>query len=169
MKPILKKKIRNITICTALIASTLIGSYHTLSEIVHKDNSSIEQINQYQEEFNVVSGYRHTNGERLKHNGDEPIYIQIDDEFSPEQKETIKQALDFIFGLVGDINDNYKYVVVDDINQPKYSNKTKIKFDVKETVLYYGQEVYGLYTTNINRFKSKTKGVFIEKGNIDMD
>ena len=173
MKPIIKKKIKNLAIsltCTDLIASTLtVGAHHALSEIVHKDNSSNEQINQYQEEFNVVSGYRHTNGERLKHNDGEPIYIQIDNEYTPDQREIIKQALDFIFGLVGDINDNYKYAVVDDINQLKYWNKTKIKFDVKETVLYYGQEVYGLYTSYNNWLKSQTKGTFIQRANIDMD
>jgi len=173
MKPIIKKKIKNLAIslaCASIIASSLgVVTYQATSEIVHKENSSNEQINQYQEELEVVSGYRHTNGERLKHNGDEPIYIEIDNEFSAEQKETIKQALDFIFGIVGDINDNYKYAIVDDVDQFKYLNKTKIKFDVKETVLYYGQEVYGLYTTRINMFKSKNKGVFIEQGNIDMD
>lgn len=174
MTTIVKKKIKNLAIsltCTALIASTLVlgGCQHTSPETVHENNSSIEQINQYQEEFDVVTGYRHTNGERLKHNNGEPIYIQIDNEFSLEQKETVKQALDFIFGLVGDINDNYKYEVVDDINQSQYLNKTRIKFDVKETVLSNGKEVYGLYTTNLNKFKSKTKGVFIEQGNIDIE
>lgn len=173
MKGIIKKRIKNLAIalsCATLI-SLGVGYYVNtaiIPEKIHKDNSSIEQIDQYQEEFDVVSGYRHSNGERLQHNDGEPIYIQIDDEFSLEQKQTMKQALDFIFGLVGDINDNYKYVIVDDADKFNSLNKTKIKYDREDIILYYGQEVYGLYTTSLNRFKSKTKGTFIKQGNIDI-
>ena len=125
MKTIIKKRIKNLIVpaSLALIAATLaIGTCHTFSENALKDNSSINQISQYQEGFDVVSGYQHTNGERLKHNDGEPIYIQIDNRFSPEQKETIKNALDFIFGIVGDINNNYKYQIT-------ASGKTFLKQD----------------------------------------
>ena len=132
MKPIIKNKIKKLVIslaCATVIVSTLTpAAYNTISEIKHKDNSTISQVDEYIEKFDVIDGYRHADGERLKHNGNEPIYIQIDNEFTKEQKETIKQALDFIFGLVGDINSNYKYEIVDNINETKYKNKVKIVY-----------------------------------------
>lgn len=173
MEPIIKKKIKNliiVSLSTALITSVLtVGVWHTYSELQLKDVSSLSQIDDYQEEFGVVDGYQHTNGERLKHNGGEPIYIQIHNGFSSEQKATIQRALDYIFGLVGDINDNYKYVIVDDLNQKEYSNKTKIHFYMQDSVRFNDQEVYGLYKTYLHGFKSKSKGVFINKGDIYME
>jgi len=171
-KAIIKKKINKLlkaAPATLLAATIAIGVYHVSSEIALKDNSSIKQVSQYQEEFDVVSGYQHTNGERLKHNGDEPIYIQIDEKFSAEQKETMIQALDFIFGLVGDINDNYRYEIVDDVNQLKYFNKTKINYSIQDKVIHNNKEVYGLYTTYLDVFKSNKKGEFINKGNVDIE
>lgn len=170
MKPTIKKKIKNLIIPTAttlIIAISLsIGTIHVFSEKAIEDLPSLDQINEYQEFFNTIDGYQHTNGDRLKHNGDEPIYIEIDNKFSPTQQETIKQALDFIFGLVGDINKNYRYEIVQNINDKQYSNKTKIKFNLEDKVIFNNEEVDGLYTTYLHASKSNKKGIFINHGNV---
>ena len=65
---------------------------------------------------------------RMQHNNGEPIYVCLDSEISESEKETIIRALDFMFGLVGQINDKYHYEIVD---------KTKFNLTLGKTKMYF--------------------------------
>ncbi|MBQ8908719.1 MAG: hypothetical protein IJY90_00300 [Clostridia bacterium] len=99
------------------------------SEVVHADNSSTQQTVYLQQLFGADAEYRQPNYGRLKHNNGEAIYISLEEgAFSQAQTETIISSLDYIFGLIGDINDNYHYEIVDDVNKSNYSGKSSIEF-----------------------------------------
>lgn len=65
---------------------------------------------------------------RMMHNGDEPIYVHITDEMNEEENKLIEESLEYVFGIVGKINDNYKYEIVDksEYNKQKTLGKTAI-------------------------------------------
>ncbi len=67
---------------------------------------------------------------RMMHNGDKPIYVHIKDEMNEEENELIRQSLDYVFGIVGKINDNYKYEIVDsdELNKQKILGRTTITY-----------------------------------------
>ena len=67
---------------------------------------------------------------RMMHNGDEPIYVHITDEMNEEETGLIKESLDYVFGIVGSINDKYKYEIVDNAEYYKQRilGKTTIKY-----------------------------------------
>lgn len=50
---------------------------------------------------------------RLAHNNGEPIYVSFNDNVPDDMKASCIRSLDYIFGLVGEINPYYYYEVVD--------------------------------------------------------
>lgn len=99
--------------------------------------TSLATITKTMEELGVENPYllqdafTH-NYRRLAHNGDEPVYVSFSDEFEKDDlmKESAIRSLDYIFGLVGEINPNYRYKIV--------SNKELEKQDLlgKSTIKY---------------------------------
>jgi len=75
---------------------------------------------------------------RMKHNDGEPIYICFDDAYSEGLKEKSKISLDYIFGIVGKINDKYHYKIVDKNEFDKMGNKTKIYYTFGEHITDHG-------------------------------
>lgn len=173
MKATIKKRIKNLTIslaCTATILSALGASaYYALPEIVHADNSSRQQTIELQEHFDAVTGYRQFNNERLQHNNGEPIYVTISDEFTKVQRDTIISALDQIFGVVGDINDNYKYVLVDNVDSSKYLGKTTMEFRVNKDLTFSSGHYNGVTDSADSLFSYGSKGRFNQKCWIEFD
>lgn len=76
---------------------------------------------------------------RMKHNNGEPIYVCFDDSYSEELKANATEALDYVFGIVGKINKNYHYKVVDKTEFWLKGNKTKIYCTFGENVSTYKQ------------------------------
>ncbi|MBQ8444282.1 MAG: hypothetical protein IJX25_02910, partial [Clostridia bacterium] len=101
------------------------------SEIAFADYSSLQQTIELQEILNVDAEYRQSNYARLQHNDDQPIYVSLEEDvFSQTQIDIIVSALDYIFGIVGQINDNYQYKIVDNVNNGQYLGKSRIHFTV---------------------------------------
>lgn len=71
---------------------------------------------------------------RMKHNAGEPIYVSISNEHTDEERAYINWSLDYVFDIVGDINDKYYYEIVDANTLSEKSNKgkTTISYQVGE-------------------------------------
>lgn len=106
----------------------LVTYFFVACELIHGNNSSKQQTYYLQEMFNADGKYRQDNGGRLQHNNGQPIYVAIEDgAFNIPQQAVITSALDYIFDLVGDINDNYHYEIVDS-PEDNYQNGSHIIF-----------------------------------------
>lgn len=164
-KGTVKKTIKNILISSLAVLTIGTASLHVSSEIVHNENSSISQTYDLQDNLKVVADYRNNLGARLKHNGNEPIYVSISNEFSEEQRNIIINGLNNIFGLVGDINNKYNYEIVENLNDLKYFNKTTIKFNFDEIAAQAEGNAHSEYSL----FALSSKGHFIKGGTISFD
>ena len=129
------KKVKHglkVAAATALIAVSL-----TSCANVQTSFSSQDEIVQTSEFLECDTSYMaKQNGDfvRMKHNNGEPIYVCIDEEYSDKYKAVTKESLDYIFGIVGKINNNYHYEIVDKKTFDSKINKTKIYYT-------YGKEV----------------------------
>ena len=116
-----------------ILVLLLAGFFVISSEVVHSNNSSKSQTYYLQEMFNADGKYRQDNGGRLQHNNGQPIYVAIEDEYFNESQQTlIVSALDYIFDLVGDINQNYHYQIVEDSSEASYQSSSHITFKVSQ-------------------------------------
>lgn len=161
----IKKKLIKLT-AGILIGTTLtIGSSIAMSEVSHSDNSTPTQVLKLEEMLGSGSEFRYDSGKRLKYNTNEPVYISISEEFNTEQKQIIINTLDTVFGYVAQVNDNYKYEIVEDLDNIKYFNKTKISFEFADLDKNTGG------TANIGNdiFIFSSKGNFINYGKIKID
>lgn len=123
-----KKNIVKSSVITIAIAATILGGVHTTSNLITYDYGTFEQVQEIEQVLDTEISYRYDYLRRLKHNGNEPIYVSIGDEYTADNRERVIKALDNIFSIVGEINPNYRYELVDDIEEFKYLNKTTIKF-----------------------------------------
>ena len=67
---------------------------------------------------------------RLKSNKDKPVYVNLGDELSEDQKQMCTDALDYVFDYLGKINSEYKYEVVD-------SKRVNSEFDKGNSVINF--------------------------------
>ena len=67
---------------------------------------------------------------RLAHNNGEPIYVSFDDSVPDNLRNASIQSLDYVFGLVNEINDYYYYEVVD--YDAYVSTKSNIRYTMYE-------------------------------------
>lgn len=161
----IKKKLIKLT-AGVLIGTTLtIGSSVAISEISHSDNSTPAQVLKLEEVLGGNSEFRYDSGNRLKYNTNEPIYISISEEFNTEQKQIIINTLDTVFGYVAQVNDNYKYKIVEDIDNIKYFNKTKISFEFSDL----DKDTGGTANIGHDIWIFSSKGYFINSGKIKID
>lgn len=104
---------------------------------VNLDYASMEQVYSLMADLNADNSYFRTYQNFadirkpdvfnvLNHNGGEPIYIVISDDFDEESKKLITQAVDTVFGIVSQINDKYTYQVVDKAPKGKCSIQYRI-------------------------------------------
>ena len=161
----IKKKLIKLT-AGILIGTTLtISSGVAIPEIRHRNNSTSTQVLKLEEVLDGDSEFRYDSGKRLKHNNNEPIYISISEEFNTEQNQIIINTLDTVFGYVAQVNDNYKYEIVKNINNIRYLNKTKISFEFSDLDKNTG----GTVNTGNDLLVSSSKGAFISYGKIKID
>lgn len=118
----------------ALFGTSLIGKNKT------KDYSSVDDVYKIAEALDsetiTITNNEFKDPVRLKHNGNDPIYISISDKFSEEQLDCIEWSLDYVFDVVGSINSNYKYEIVDNSDAIKESlkGKTTIFYNLGSTI-----------------------------------
>lgn len=122
---------------TLMIAASVLLGHKAL---VLKDYAPQNQIKEIANGLDCDLDYFEFNSFKkaaaLEHNGDEPIYISFSDEMTDIQKETVTQTLDYMFKIVGQINDNYQYEIVDQSTAKKKNllGKTVINYEVAEDV-----------------------------------
>lgn len=133
MKNFKLKKLTKPTATMLLTIGVLFGS-GMVSSVEYESYIPQTQINVLSESFGCDLSYRQQSGLRLKHNGTEPIYVSFSKDFSEHEKQEIIRAFDYVFGIVGEINNNYKYQVVDSVKGSEYLNKSVIEIGVDETM-----------------------------------
>lgn len=161
-KGTIKKEIRNLVITSLAIVTIGSAGLHAGSEIRHRDNSPLSQTYEMQQDLGFTGNYRSVGGRRLEHNNGEPIYVSISSEFNDEQRAIIIEHLNHIFGLVGSINDNYKYEIVESVDSIKYLGKSTIKIRFEDLIPEHAGE-----TTSYNSLLSlSSTGKFTRKCDI---
>ena len=68
---------------------------------------------------------------RLRHNEGEPIYISFDDGYNEKYKQVAKDSIEYVFSIVGSINDDYKkyeYVDQSEVSELENSGRTVIEY-----------------------------------------
>jgi len=117
-----------------LTVATILGSFGLVSHNKANRISDESQVETIAESLTCDLSYMKHNSTggvvRMMHNGDEPIYVHITDEMNEEENKLIKESLDYVFHIVGSINNNYKYELVDkeEYYKQKILGKTTIKY-----------------------------------------
>lgn len=89
-------------------------------------DANMDVANLYGQNIVMPSDYK-----RFAHNGDKPIYVSIDDEFPASDVELIHQTLNYYEELFADINPNYRFEVVSELDAyvRQYTGSAVIRFD----------------------------------------
>lgn len=140
--PILKKMgqalKKAVTVFCILGALTFVG-YAIKGAVDNKRYTSTTTITETLEELGVENVYLFQgnltkNYRRLANNGNEPIYVAFSKEFENDNvlKDSAIKSLDYLFGIVGEINPSYKYKVVSYFEMEKQDllGKSTIKFEL---------------------------------------
>lgn len=146
-KPVIKK-VKNFIKCataSVLIAGTISAAALGAINYRYSSYATDDQIETIAEKLNCDISYltkRDGHYCVMGHNGDEPIYVYLDETVTEEDRAIAVESLDYVFGVIGDINEHYRYEIVDEATYLKKSNKTTIKYSVGNPVTHYeGKEV----------------------------
>lgn len=134
---IIKKVKTGLKMATvALIgAATITAGAAIYANVEYANYTTTDEMYNIAEYYDCDTSYMRTiNGHnvRMKHNGDEPIYVCVDSAYTDEEKEAVMSSLDSFFGLIGKINSKYRYEIVDQEKFDSVGNKTKIYYTLKE-------------------------------------
>lgn len=136
-----------LAITLVLGGATMVGVQKNLKVSNQTQISSIAQ--QLNADQTVMTNNKANRVYRLDHNNGEPIYVSVDANFTEAEQANIAWSLDYVFGLVGDINPNYHYEIVSEdqrINESRLG-KTTIKYQEDNsnfsTSLGISNESYG--------------------------
>ena len=141
-EPVIKKQKNALKMVVAGILITLSIATSPITYINAKlsSYSSDGQIEEVADDLNCDLGYLDKVGKhyyRMEHNGKEPIYVCLDKSLTEEEKNTAIKTLDELFGIVGLINSNYRYELVDEAEYAPKIGKTKIYYRIGERVSDY--------------------------------
>ena len=178
-KPVIKKTKTNLKMVLAgflaslvLFVSTL--GFANLKFSEYSDDNSIEDM---ADDLDCDMGYISQFGNhfvRMEHNNKEPIYVCLDEELTDKEKESAIKTLDYMFGIVGTINENYTYKIVSKSEYFSKVGKSKIYYKLGTLKSEYeGQEFksngYIMSIPNLVSFLTakRTRNNFII--NIDRD
>ena len=117
-----------------VLVGTLVGGISAYSDQNFGMYSSDEKVLAYAEKLNCDMSYvkrRNDNFIRMRHNGDEPIYVGIDSSYTETEVEAVKLALDEVFSIIGTINSKYRYEIVTEEEFDSIRGKTTIYFTSK--------------------------------------
>lgn len=143
MNPVIKKIKKALKIATAslLIAGTIsAGAVYVAVNHEYSTYATDKQIETIAEALDCDISYltrRDNHYCVMKHNGDEPIYVYIDETVSDDDKVYIIQSLDYVFGVVGKINSHYRYQIVDEAEYLAQSDKSTIRYSVGDPKTHY--------------------------------
>ncbi|MBE5741056.1 MAG: hypothetical protein E7351_00780 [Clostridiales bacterium] len=156
---IIKKIKKDLKITATFIASLAIAVVGTVSykNIQYADYAPTKQVEAVAQALDCDLRYTAKVGGmycRPKHNGDEPVYVYIDDAYTSVQRDKAIQALDYVFGIIGQINDKYRYQVVDKATYDKVGSKSKISFFTEQhegavAVIFPNIDIMSLVTSKI--------------------
>jgi len=114
-----------------LLISATITSAVGCRNVKYDEYASTSEIVSVMDELDCDASYLTKYGDKylqMEHNGDEPIYVCFDNSLTKEEIESAKKSLDEIFGIMGRINKNYKYEIVDTSVYNSKLNRTKIYY-----------------------------------------
>ena len=153
---------------SAAVAFGVLSAATVSSHIVFKDYLPISQAEDVADLLGCDFSYWQPNDMRMKHNNGEPIYVSISEDFSDVERQNIVDALNYVFGVMGDINPNYHYELVEDAGSIKYLNKSVVKFGVEQAKQ---EEADAVHTTDrANRIaRLSGKGIFGTSNKIMFD
>lgn len=177
MKPIIKKikKILKISTASALLGATLFAGVVAYSNIKFSDYAPDSQVDAIAQSLNCDTSYltkRDGHYCRMQHNGDEPIYVYFDETLTELDEELATKSLDYVFGVIGDINENYRYEIVDKAVYDAKENKSRIKYIVGNPTTKYGDldiEVNGTAESILNKQTKLTNKRLTDDFLITMD
>lgn len=133
---------------SALIAVSMlfsgVAATYGVSEIAYSSYAKNSQIDDIAKALNCIDIYRMSPSRRLQHNNGEPISVYISSEFSEQERQEIIHALDYIFGIVGGINSNYKYKLVSE----EEANSATINISIKDL----GDSINGEQITEVKNY-----------------
>lgn len=139
-----------------MAASIVLASFG-VAAAVKSDVSTKHKYNQpavvqeLLEDFQVSSDYLCTTEfgyyKRIEYNKNAPIYVSFSKEYDeyPQVKQTAKEALEYVFGMINKINPNYTYKIVPEVERVANSiiGMSTIKFDDERIVNTPGGLVLG--------------------------
>lgn len=160
-KGTLKNILKNFKIGFITFAATLTivtGASAIYGNVSLADYSNNKEINYIARELDCDTGYIFTHNKkyiRMQHNNKEPIYVSFSSKMSQEEVQCATNSLNYLFGIVGKINDNYRFEIVDKDKFDDKKLKSRIYFDVSEKS---GEEnMPGAFVdSNINSFSRLT-------------
>lgn len=176
-KDIIKNKTKvykkSSKLAVVLAASFLVGGaltyviYGNVRLSAYADNSQIESI---ASELDCDLGYMYKERNkyvRMQHNNEEPIYVALSEKIDEKEKSIIVNSLDYVFGIVGSIDDRYVYQIVDKNTYDKKTSKSRIFFDLNVNEPSVGGNMT-LYTNPLGKVTSKeVANNFIIYGNTE--
>lgn len=146
MKKNTKQKINKFVkgATVALIASGFtFATIYSVADAQTDDYSSQEQIHTIADALDsdisvmkfLSQGNDHV--KRLKHNNGESIYINIQDNYPEKYENIARESIDYVFSIIGGINDLYKNYEYVDENQSKSleeQGKTVIEYNISDNI-----------------------------------
>lgn len=135
-----RKRFVRATIVCIMGALTLLGG-GVYSHTQKKDYASWPQIEEISKELNCDMSYMEMVNRRaiktFQHNNGEPIYVSLPKDAPEHINESIELSLDYMFGIMEQINPNYKYKIVSEheLTNYKLKGKSTIEFKRSETSL----------------------------------
>lgn len=147
----IKKKVDLKTIATEVLSVFSALGVATAGAAIYQDVKTADYADTSQIKYIAskldcdMSYFRQLHGKYLmmEHNGNEPIYVYFDKSMNEEHKELAKESLDYVFDIVGEINNNYRYEIVDWSKYISHVGQTKIRYSIGD-INYNGADVEGV-------------------------
>lgn len=143
------------------------GGFVLASEITYSNHSRVSTINDISDRLNCIDVNMSDPTTRMQHNNGEPIYVSISSEIPQEKRKVIEDVLNYIFCIVGGINNNYYYSLIEDVNAKEYKNKASINIFLKEQ----SEDVGATYRANKKLVLSTLsgRGAFAKTCEVEID
>lgn len=138
-KGILKSVGKTFKIAGITFLSTITFMYGTsaiVGNITLADYPKNSQIQYIADELDCDTEYINERDDKyikMQHNNDKPIYVCFDSALNEQEIASATHSLDYVFGIVSKINDNYKYEIVDKKTYDKKIFKNKMYFGLGKT------------------------------------
>ena len=136
-----------------IIGAGVFGGYSIAKHNNTKEYTSLDSVHELCSALNVDGSYIDKSNLRLKHNGDEPIYVSISDDFPKELRDELISALDHVFGLVGQINPKYAYKIINSDTKKSLKDKTTIEIQFEPPIQQNNDHYLACVSRNLKTVK----------------